>query len=430
MRKTLVILTVLLSCFSLIAGGSSESAADGNTEITLWHTEGQGPALEALTQIVNNYNESNTKGVHVNLLYAASQASGNTAVMTNLMAAIASGNPPDIAFLDGFTVASWAAQGALQPLDDIMAAADFSFDGIYDWAQESAIYKGVTYGIPYYGDVRIMVYNKDLFREAGLDPENPPATVNEALEMSKKLLVKDGNTYVQAGLIPWIYAGQPIYTWGWSFGGDFYDAENNVLTIATPENIAALEWEVEFAKEMGGQDFVNWTMGLGKGAQDPFVTGQCAMCIRIKNNLLDIERYAPDMDYGVAPIPSKVEGENISWCGGWCFTIPTGAKNQAAAMDFMKYALSKESQMLMASITGSFATLQEANEEYFIGNEMFEMYLDLLPDAFIRPPVPVGQQLFDELNAVLEDALNGIDTPENLLTDLDARINEELKKYD
>ena len=429
MKKALVLMLALCLCFSVFAGGSKESSGSGKTEINLWHTEGAGASLDALTEIVNNYNATNTKNVHVNLVYAASQSTGNTQTMTNLMAAIGSGNPPDIAFLDGFSVASWAAQGALQPLDEYMEAAGLTFDGVYDWAQEGAIYKGVTYGVPYNGDARALLYNKDMFRAAGLDPDNPPATVEEATEMSKQLLVRDGSNFKQVGLIPWIYAGQPIYTWGWSFGGDFYDAENNVLTVATPENIASLQWEVDFANEMGGQDFVNWSIGLGKGAEDPFVTGQCAMCVRGQFHLVDIDRYAPDMDYGVAPIPSLVEGENITWCGGWCFTIPTGAKNQEASVDFMKYALSEESQELMASKTGSLSPLKTANEKVFAGNEKFKVFIDLLPEAHVRPSVPVGQQLWDEFNTVLEAALYGRDTAENLMKDLDTRINAELQKF-
>ena len=113
MKKALVLMLTLCLCFSVFAGGSKESSAasDGKTEINLWHTEGAGASLDALTEIVNNYNATNDKNVHVNLVYAASQSTGNTQTMTNLMAAIGSGNPPDIAFLDGFSVASSIVEG-------------------------------------------------------------------------------------------------------------------------------------------------------------------------------------------------------------------------------------------------------------------------------------------------------------------------------
>ena len=431
MKKALVLMLVLCLGLSVFAGGSKESSsqrADGKTEIVVWHTWGQDAGFEAMKALVDNFNATNDH-IYVNLTFVANQASGNTQTMANLMAAIAAGNPPDIALLDNFQVATWAAQNAIQPLDEIMAETGVSLDGVYDWAKAGSIYKGQTYSIPYNGDARALLYNKDMFRAAGLDPEDPPTTIEEVTEASKALVIRDGANYKQVGLVPWIFAGQPIYTWGWSFGGNFYDAENNVLTVATPENIAALQWEVDFAEMMGGESFVNFASGLGTGAEDPFVTEQIAMCVRGQWDLANIERYNPDLDYGVAPIPSLVEGENITWCGGWGWTIPRGSKHPAEAMEFMKYMLSEESQVSMASHSGSLSPVISASEKVFGGNEKFKVFIDTLPKAFVRPPVPVGQLLWDELNTVLDAALHGEGTPEALMTELDASINAELQKF-
>lgn len=56
--------------------------------------------------------------------------------------------------------------------------------------------------------------------------------------------------------------------------------------------------------------------------------------------------------------------------------------------------------------------------------------MDYISTAKIRPPVPVGQMLWDNLNQVLDSALNKKDTPENLMKALDVSINEELKKLE
>ena len=432
MKKALVLLIALGLCLSVFAGGSKESssssAAGGKTEIVVWHTWGQDAGFEAMKKLVDNFNATNDH-IYVNLTFVANQASGNTSTMANLMAAIAAGNPPDVALLDNFQVATWAAQNAIQPLDDIMAEAGVTLDGVYDWAKAGSIYKGQTYSIPYNGDARALLYNKDMFRAAGLDPEDPPTTIEEVTAAAQALTIRDGSNYKQAGFVPWIFAGQPIYTWGWSFGGNFYDTENNVLTVATPENIEALQWEVDFANLMGGEAFVNFASGLGTGAEDPFVTEQIAMCVRGQWDLANIERYNPDLDYGVAPIPSKVEGENITWCGGWGWTIPRGSKHPVEAMEFMAYMLSQESQVTMASESGSLSPVIAASEEVFGENEKFEVFIESLSHAFVRPPVPVGQLLWDELNTVLDAALHGEGTPEDLMTALDASINAELQKF-
>ena len=116
---------------------SSASTSSGDTiELTIWHTWGAGPGLDAMQQMVDDYNATNDKNIHVTLGYVANQASGNTQTMDKLMAAIAAGSPPEIALLDNFQVAGWAAQEALVPLDDLMAGVDLTLDGVYDWAMQ------------------------------------------------------------------------------------------------------------------------------------------------------------------------------------------------------------------------------------------------------------------------------------------------------
>lgn len=411
------------------AGTTEAEAPKGEkTVLTVWHTWGAGPGTDAMEKVVEMYNQSNDKNVEINLQFVANKASGNTQTMDKLMASIAAGNPPEIALLDNFQIPTWAQQDALVKLDDLMAASGLSFDGIYDWASNGSHYKDAVYSIPYNGDTRALFYNKDLFAAAGLDPEDPPSTIEELNEAAEKLTIMDGNTYKQVGFIPWLNAGKPIYTWGRNFGGDFYDADTNTLTVAKAENIEALQWEVDFAEKFGGKSFIEFANGLGSGAQDAFVTGQVAMAVRGNFDIANMAQYNPDLNYGICPIPSKVEGEHATWAGGWAFVIPRGAKNQELSMDFMKYMLSDEAQTVMAQDSASFSPRKSVSEAVFGSDDKYKAFLDYIETAKIRPPVPVGQLLWDNLNQVLDSALNGKDTPENLMKALDVSINEELKK--
>lgn len=407
-----------------------ESPKGEKTVLTVWHTWGAGPGTDAMEKVVDMYNQTNDKNVEINLQFVANKASGNTQTMDKLMASIAAGSPPEMALLDNFQVATWAQQDALVKLDDLMAASGTSFDGIYDWAKSGSQYKGSTYSIPYNGDTRALFYNKDLFAAAGLDPENPPSTIEELNAAAEKLTIMEGSTYKQVGIIPWLFAGKPIYTWGWNFGGDFYDADANVLTIAKAENIEALQWEVDVADKFGGKSFVEFAAGLGTGAQDPFVTGQVAMAVKGNFDIANMAQYNPDLNYGICPIPSKEEGKHMTWAGGWAFVIPRGAGNQELSMDFMKYILSDEAQTVMAEDSASLSPCKSVSEKVFGSKDNYKAFMDYISTAKIRPPVPVGQMLWDNLNQVLDSALNKKDTPENLMKALDVSINEELKKLE
>ena len=68
------------------------------------------------------------------------------------------------------------------------------------------------------------------------------------------------------------------------------------------------------------------------------------MAVRGNFDIANMAQYNPDLNYGICPIPSKVEGEHATWAGGWAFVIPRGAKNQELSMDFMTYMLSDEAQ--------------------------------------------------------------------------------------
>lgn len=431
MKKYLALvlsLVLLMACMPLGA-----MAEEDVTTITVWHTWGAGVGLDAMNEIATSFNETvgKEKGIVVDINYVASKQSGNTQTMEKLMAAIAAEEAPDVALLDNFQIASWASQNALTPLDELMSSVGLTIDTMYDWAQNGSVYQGSTYSIPYNGDVRCLFVNMDMFEAAGLTEADIPRTIDELTEVAKKLTIEDENGFVQAGIIPWNNAGKPIYTWGWAFGGDFYDEESNVLTVNDPAVIEAVQWEYDLASSFGLEKFRDWASGVisGSGATDAFIAGKVAMTVKRNDELADINTYAPDMNLAIAPIPTKDEALTTTWAGGWGWTIPRGAKNPEASIEFMKYMASEEAQTIMSSKSNSLSVLGTVNEAVFASNPQFATILEVLPFAQIRPSVPVGQMLWDNFNTVLNNVLYDIDTAENELNALYESINDELSMY-
>lgn len=431
MKKYLALFVTL----ALIISCASFALAEGEVQtVTLWHMQGAGAGLDSMNQIVTNFNETvgKEKGIVVDMNYVAAKQSGNTQSMEKLMAAVAANEAPDIAFLDNFQVASWAAQNALTPLDELMTGVDLTLDGMYDWAKKGSIYQGKTYSIPYNGDVRCLFVNLDMFEAAGLTVDDVPRTIDELTEVAKKLTIEDEQGFTQAGIIPWNNAGKPIYTWGWAFGGDFYDEEKNELTVNTPEVIEAVQWEYNLASGFGLEKFRDWANGVitgASGATDAFISGKVAMTIKRNDELFDINKYAPNMNLYIAPIPTKDASLTTTWAGGWGWTIPRGAKNPEAAIEFMKFAANEESQKIMSSSTNSLSVLESVNAEVWGENPQFKTILEVMPFAEIRPSVPVGQMLWDGFNTVLNNVLYEIGTPESELSTLNETINDELSMF-
>jgi len=181
---TVVWTTVLAGC----ASGESEVTSGGNgTTVTFWHGSTD-VEQEALEEIVKAFNEQQSD-VTVEAVYIAQQGEGQN---EKLLAAIAGGNPPDVAYFDRFEVGSWAAQGSLTDLTEYADQDNIEDNDYYEYAINEAKYEGKLYGLPMDTDARLLFYNKDHFKEAGLDPENPPKKIAELEEVAEKLILRKG----------------------------------------------------------------------------------------------------------------------------------------------------------------------------------------------------------------------------------------------
>lgn len=275
--------------------------------------------------------------------------------MQKLMTAIAAGNPPDITTLDRFVVGSWAARGALTSIDALIKR-----DGVpkkEDWVDatwEECKWDGEMFALPPGHDIGhlglwSLYWNKDLFAEAGLDPEVPPKSWDDLLEYASKLFIEDEGEIEQLGF-RYIWAGAvELYQFGWSNGGRFMESPRKA-TVNDPKNVEALEFMVELYDELGGMENIGTFLSSFQGVeQDPFLTGLAAMEIHGDWTIrFDIGRYKPDLNFGVRPTPSP-DGEHFTaWGGGWSWVIPKGAKNVEEAWTVMKWLTSVEGLLVRA----------------------------------------------------------------------------------
>lgn len=269
--------------------------------------------------------------------------------MQKLMTAVAAGNPPDIYYMDRFVVAGYAARGVLTPLNDYIEKDDLDLNQYVPACIEETKYKDHYYAMPFGTDVRILYWNKDLFREAGYDPEVPPYTWDELREYALKLTKYDKrNNYESIGFIP-MYGNSRLYLWGWQNGGELLTEDGRTITMNTPEWTEALEYLTMLYDELGGAKKISaFSSSFQTGQMDPFLTGKVAMLAQGNWFISDIARYNPELDFGVGPIPvpkeryeqkGRFEGQPqfLSWSGGWSWVIPKGAKNADAAWEVIKW---------------------------------------------------------------------------------------------
>ena len=416
---TVVWTTVLAGCSS---GESGDTSGGNGTTVTFWHGSTD-VEQEALEEIVRAFNEQQSD-VTVEAVYIAQQGEGQN---EKLLAAIAGGNPPDVAYFDRFEVGSWAAQGSLTDLTEYADQDNIEDNDYYEYAINEAKYEGKLYGLPMDTDARLLFYNKDHFKEAGLDPENPPKKIAELEEVAEKLTIKKGNRFERIGFIPWYGQGW-MYTWGWVFGGEFYDEDTGQVTADDPKIVESLQWMTDYAQEYGIENLTAFTDSAGSGAESPFLTGQISMVVTVPSMVGSIKKYKPDLNYGVAPIPTPTGDNFTTWAGGWSFVIPKGAQNEEAAWEFMKFAAGPVGQKIYSEKTGNLASIKAINDELHTDDPIMKAFVDILPQARHRPVISEGSLLWNELVQARDLAIREKDTPENLLKAVSDKVNKALNQ--
>ncbi|MGN8646176.1 ABC transporter substrate-binding protein [Gracilibacillus sp. HCP3S3_G5_1] len=416
----LVVVMALVACSSDDESGGSVS--NENT-VEFWHsmTDTSGEAVE---YVIEEFEKQNPD-INIEATYVANQGEGQN---EKLLTAIAGGNPPDVAYFDRFEVAAWAAQGSLEPLTELAEQDGISQENYYDFAWEEVSYEGDLYAIPTTTDSRLLFYNKDHFEEVGLDPENPPKTIAELEEAAEKLTIKEGNRFERIGFIPWFGQGW-FYSWGWSFGGDFYDPETMEVTADHPKNVEALEWMTEFGQKYGVEDIAGFTDSQGSGAMDPFVSGQISMKIDGNFGVAALEKFAPDLNYGVTPIPTPTGDNFKTWSGGWSVVIPKGANNQEGAWEFLKFFGSEEGQRIFSETSRDFSVIESVNESLGYNEDpIFAAFINILPESHSRPVMTEGSLYWNALADAVEASTRGNGTPKENLENVTQQVTDALKE--
>lgn len=147
-----------------------------------------------------------------------------------------SDNPPDIAQVDSY--ATWASEGKLYKVSELLpipAQAEF----LVSLAEAGEVQR-VQYGLPFVASTRVLMYNKDLFAKAGLDPDKPPRSW-EALKSAARSL-REAGVKIPYGLPlgPEEAQGEALM-WMLGNGGSYVDSVGN-YTLNSPENIETMEW--------------------------------------------------------------------------------------------------------------------------------------------------------------------------------------------
>jgi multiple sugar transport system substrate-binding protein len=408
---------------------AAPAASTAKTTVTFWDVSSpESTDGKAKQVMINNFMDKNPD-IAIDWVYKPT--TGDTQISQALLTAIAGGTPPEAAYFDRFVVPAWAAQDSLTDLTDLADAAGIKQDDYFPFAwQEATGWKNRLWALPFDTDDRAIYYNTKLVTDAGLDPANPPKSIAEFDAWADKLFKFDGSRLITAGFIPW-YAQGWIYSYGWTWDGKFWNPETGEITANDPKIVAACEWMASYAQKYDVQTMDSFSSAFGAEAQQPFLVDQVAMVYDGNWQLANYQRYAPDLEFGVIPMPYPQDGgREATWAGGWSVVIPKGAPNVEAGFKFISYFAGPEELNYFCQQTAHIPTLVKAAEDPFYRKDPHQaVFMDMLPIANTRPPVPIGQFLWNALAEARDLIIHGTKTPQQALDDVTTNSNEELKKF-
>ena len=318
------------------AEGIPAKGTDDGTEITLWT---RSPLERQAKNVVEAYNKSHKNQVKLEII-------PNDDMEGKVGGASQTDSLPDILAGDVVRIPYWASEGIFTDITKQIDGLDNKAD-LQQGHIEAGTVDGAEYTLPFITDVSVMVWNKTLYKEAGLDPEQGPKSIAEFTEQAKKVaaLNKDGvaGSYL---------AGQSggalvfdLFPSVWADGESVMNKDGSEATLDSDSMKGVLDAYKELA---------NTTNGLGAGSKEetgatwtaPFANGKIGVMPYPNTSttaLFDAEKDG-GFEVGVAPIPGTKEGKTSTFLGGDAMGISKDSKHVAQAWNFLYWLMQSDAQ--------------------------------------------------------------------------------------
>jgi multiple sugar transport system substrate-binding protein len=382
-------------------------------------------------EMIQNFRDTNTD---IELESVYKPTTEGTQMSEALLTSIAAGNPPDAAFFDRFIVAAWAAEGSLTDLTDLCASAGVKEADYYPFAwTEVTGWQNKVWALPFDTDDRALYFNKKILRDAGYDPEAVPKDLETWDKWAETMFKKEGNRISQVGFIPWYNQGGCPYVWEWTFGAKMWDkSDPNKVTINSDICVAAMDWRRQYAEKYDITAYESFASAFGQEALSPFYVGQFAGMYNGNWELASLAKYAPDLEFGVVPMPFPAGGRTATMAGGWSVVVPKGAADVANGFKFLSVFAGPGAYGMnyYCDKTSHIPTLRAAAETpRYTEDPMHKIFMDMLSIADTRPPVPIGQFLWTALVEARDLVIHGTKTAKEALDDVQTNSEKEMERY-
>ena len=328
-----------------------------------------------------------------------------------------SGKAPDVFHAGQSVVAEYAHLGLLAQAPPHIEAM-VETNSLNEMVRRAPYFKDTCYGITADAAWTVLYYNKEMFRQANLDPEQPPRTWEQLIDYADRLTVRrDDGSPIRAGLSlrktgfkqgtaeKWL-------TFLYSAGGRPFSEDGTEARFVSQAGRDALDFyhTILFDKKI---DSVNL-----EGDQPGFGQERAAMFLREMHVIRWLEENYPDLEFGVGPVPAKVA--SVTSGGPYLWVVSKDSPHQEAAWRFIQFLMQDEMYSQYVKIGGILPVTRSVADQY-ADDEHIKVFLEqdvAAPDPFPR----VGRAL-DILGAYVERFCYGHLDAEEMLERAERDVN-------
>ena len=421
--KTRVTATIGLSAAMVLAFGIAEAMAQTTLRI---FTGGQ-QRPDVMRKIADEF-EKRTPGVKIEVEVGGATSEQQQQYLNTVLAA--KDTALDVVLIDVIRPAQWAAAQWAEPLDSYLGADKDKIMASYVKAYRDAdIVNGKVMALPYFADVQLLYYRKDLLEKHGVAA---PKTWAELKAGAEKIQKAEGN----AQLVGFETAGAPIegtvctyLVPMWGAGGGLTDASGK-LTLGsdaakkpfelwadlkaakvTPPNLAEIPTDRIRQNFQAGNLIFAMTWGYvwnrTQNDADSNIKGKV----------------------GVIPLPGFTADKAATCIGGWQVAVTAFSKNKDAAVKFARYLSSPEVSKMQAILASHMPVFPEVynDPEVLAANPWFKDALAVVQTAQSRPVSPRYTEVSEIIRTNMNAFLAGTKTGDAALADMTAKLGPILK---
>ena len=416
---------------TLVAGGLPGAARAQTGELSFFYPIAVGGPITKLIDAAAADFEKANPGAKLKPIYAGSYQE----TIVKALTAHKSGTPPALSVLLSTDMFTLIDEDAIIPFDDLVKTDEEKkwLASFYPAFMLNSQTGGKTWGIPFQRSTVVLYWNKEAFKEAGLDPEVPPRTWDEQIAFAQKLTKRDaaGNVTQWGVQIPssgfpyWLFQGLSTQA-----GAILANQAGDKTHYANPGVVEALQYWMDLSQKhkVHPPGIVDW----GTTPRD-FFERKVAMMWTTTGNLTNVRTNAK-FPFGVAVLPAGKKPGSPTGGGNFYISKKASRAEQEAAFKFVRFMTTPERAAQWSADTGYVAVTPaayetEALKKYTADFPQAIVARDQLASAVAELSTHENQRVTKALNDALQAALTGAKQAAPALTEAQAEAERILKAY-